>query len=879
MKKKNRIFVVTLTECLFVGLSAVNAAAQTSQTYAWHNAQIVGGGFTTGIIYNQTEPNLVYIRTDMGGAYRLNPVTNRWIPLLDWIGWDEWNLTGVESLVTDPVDPNRLYIAAGTYTNEWTDMNGAVLRSTDRGRTFERTNLPFKLGSNMPGRSMGERLAIDPHKNSILYLGARSGNGLWRSIDYGVTWSRVTSFTAVGNYAPGSGSIDGDLIGVVWVTFDPSTGTPGNATQTIYVGVADTTTSIYRSTNGGVTWASVPGQPADGFLPHHGVLASNGMLYITYSNHCGPFDGSKGDVWKYNTSNGIWTRVSPIPSSSSENNFGYGGLAVDAQHPDTIMVTSLELWWPDDIIFRSTDGGATWKRIWEWGGWPNRTFYYTQDISIAPWLDWGTHDTKPLPEVSPKLGWMIGDIKIDPFNSDRMRYVTGATIYGSDNLTDWDTGGTVSITVKAQGQEQTAVLDLISPPAGAHLISALGDLGGFRHDDLTVVPAKMLMPPTFSSGTSLDYAELDPNFIVRVGNGDGIINYAYSVDGGLNWSAALTEPAGVGGGGTVALAANGGRAVWAPSGIAVNCSTTLNGATWNASSGIPADARVASDRVNPNKFYGFRNGTFYVSTNGGATFTATAATGLPSVGDVRFKAMPGIEGDIWLAGGKEGDIYGLWHSTGSGVSFTKLTNVEEADNIGFGKAAPGRSYMTLFISAQINGVRGIFRSIDAGATWSRINDNRHQFAWTGSCITGDPRIYGRVYVSTNGRGIIYGDIYGDFTGDGIVNIYDLSEFCETWWLENDCNKTLGVDLNNDCIINFYEYSFFAQNWLKYDSYYGDLTGDGIVNINDLSEFCETWWLEDDCDKASGLDLNGDCIINFYEYSFFAQNWLKEQLHF
>ncbi len=871
--KTNRpVKLIIVYTLFFVGLAAVNAAAQTSPIYTWHNAQIVGGGFTTGIIYNQTEPNLVYIRTDMGGAYRLNSSANRWIPLLDWIGWDEWNLTGVESLATDAVEPNRLYIAAGTYTNDWTNMNGAILRSTDRGRTFERTNLPFKLGGNMPGRSMGERLAIDPHKNSILYFGARSGNGLWRSTDYGVTWSRDTNFTAVGTYAqnPGGTLYESDLIGVVWVTFD-SNGTPGNATQTIYVGVADKGNSIYRSTNGGATWAAVPGQPT-GFLPHHGVLASNGILYITYSNHCGPYEGTDGDVWKYNTIGNTWTQITP----SGASGFGFGGLAVDARNPNTIMVASMELWWPDDIIFRSTNGGTAWKQIWEWGSYPNRTFYYTQDISAAPWLDWGVHDTKPLPEVAPKLGWMIGDIEIDPFNSDKMMYVTGATIYGSDNLIDWDaTGGTIAITVKAMGEEQTSVQDLISPPTGAHLISALGDLGGFRHDDLTVVPAKMLMPPSFSTGTSIDYAELDPNFIVRVGGGDNIINYGYSNDGGLTWTEASTEPTGVTWGGTVAVAANGSRAVWAPQGTAVNYSTSINGATWTASTGIPAEAWVASDRVNSNKFYGFKDGAFYVSTNGGADFSATPATGLPSAGNVRFKAVPGIEGDIWLAGGNEGNTYGLWHSTDSGTSFTKLANVEEADNIGFGKAAAGRSYMTLYTSAQINGVRGIFRSINAGATWVRISDDQHQYAWTGSCITGDPRIYGRVYIGTNGRGIIYGGLYGDFTDDGIVDINDLFEFCEIWWLENDCNKTAELDLNGDCIINFYEYAFFAQNWLEYGGFYGDFTGDDIVNIYDLSEFCKTWWLEGDCNKTAGLDLNGDCIINFYEYSFFAQDWLGE----
>jgi cellulase/cellobiase CelA1 len=166
---------------------------------------------------------------------------------------------------------------------------------------------------------------------------------------------------------------------------------------------------------------------------------------------------------------------------------------------------------------------------------------------------------------------------------------------------------------------------------------------------------------------------------------------------------------------------------------------------------------VESDRVDPKTFYGFKSGKFYVSTDGGATFTASPATGLPSGDSVRFKALPGARGDVWLAGGSSDGPYGLWHSTDAGATFTKLANVGEADTVGFGKAAPGASYQTLFTSAEIGGVRGIFRSTDKGATWTRVNDDAHQWGWTGAAITGDPRVYGRVYVATNGRGIVYGD--------------------------------------------------------------------------------------------------------------------------
>jgi len=77
--------------------------------------------------------------------------------------------------------------------------------------------------------------------------------------------------------------------------------------------------------------------------------------------------------------------------------------------------------------------------------------------------------------------------------------------------------------------------------------------------------------------------------------------------------------------------------------------------------------------------------------------------------------------------------------------------------VGFGMAAPGASYPAIYTVGTVSGVYGIFRSIDEGNSWTRINDEAHQYGRL-DAISGDPRIYGRVYVGTAGRGIIYGDI-------------------------------------------------------------------------------------------------------------------------
>jgi xyloglucan-specific exo-beta-1,4-glucanase len=501
----------------------------------------------------------------------------------------------------------------------------------------------------------------------------------------------------------------------------------------------------------------VAGQPT-GFIAQKGVLdTAGGFLYIATSDTGGPYDGGKGDVWKYNTATGAWTQISPIPSSSADDYFGYSGLTIDRQNPNTIMVATQISWWPDIILFRSTNGGSTWTRIWDWGAYPNRTFRYTQDISSVPWLTFGGNPQ--LPEVTPKLGWMTQAMEIDPFNSNRLLYGTGATIYGTTNLTNWDAGTQITIRPTVFGLEETAVLDLISPPTGAPLVSALGDIGGFRHANLAAVPPMMFTSPGFTSTTSIDYAELNPSNMVRVGNLDKAARpndnrVAFSTDGGANWFQG-SEPGGVTGGGTVAAAANASRFVWSPQGAQVHFSVGF-GSGWTQSQGIPQGAVVEADRVNPSKFYGFSAGRFYVSTNGGQSFTATAASGLPSTGNVKFHAVPAREGDIWLAGG-EGAASGLWRSTDSGASFTRQAGVTAAVNIGFGRAAPGQSYMALYAVATIGGVTGVHRSDNAGANWVRVNDNQHQYGNMGEAITGDPRVYGRVYLGTNGRGILIGE--------------------------------------------------------------------------------------------------------------------------
>ncbi|RUS34089.1 endo-1,4-beta-glucanase [Jimgerdemannia flammicorona] len=728
-----------LASALLGVLSAVGDAASVTP-YKWGNVKIGGGGFVPGIVYSSTQSGLLYARTDIGGAYRWTASKPQWTPITDIFSAASSNFLGVESIATDAKDPKRLYIAVGQYVKSWAG-NGAILASKNQGNTWTtQWNASFPMGSNEDGRGAGERLAVNPVNNNIIFFGSRTA-GLWMSTNYGQSFTLVTSkgvfFGSVTSldltmdyiFYP-TPPTDNNGKGIVFVQFAPNT-----RGQTVFAGSHDFNNPLYRSTNGGKTWSSVSGQPK-GYFPMRSAFSSDGRsLYVTYSNGPGPNGVTNGAVWKYTLSSGEWTDITPKkPKVNSNPSFGYSGVSTDAKNPEIVVVSTINNWALGDDVYRSLDGGSTWKSLKSTA---------VQDIKVAPWLKFG--------KTAPGFGWWISDVKIDPFNSNRILYVTGATIYGSTDVNNADSGKQTHWSPVTKGLEETSVQDLASPPSGPALFDAIGDLGGFTHQNVSRA-AQMWTNPMCSSGSSVNFAGQKPSYVARAGTDGG----GYSVNAGKTWKKFTgVPPNGSGGLGKIAVSADGKTIVWTPSNADAYWSRN-NGTNWTAVSGLnPANLAVVADGWDPKTFYAYdtNSGTLWASTNSGKTFVKRATGVVTGSGVLNTVYGSKGTGDLWLASDD-----GLYHSTNGGKTFSKITGVTSAEAVGFGAPASGSSYsVTVYIAGVVDGFYGVHRSVDGGTTWTQLNDAKHQWGWIGKKVIGDPRKFGRVYVATNGRGIVLGD--------------------------------------------------------------------------------------------------------------------------
>jgi hypothetical protein len=736
-------------------------AAQ-AQAYDWNSATIKGDGFIDGIVYSQAATDVAYAHADIGGAYRLDPTTNTWIPLTDWItSSDNAQYNGAVTMAVDPTNPNNVYLVSGTYQS-----TAAFLRSTDQGRTWQRTDVSgIKVDGNGWGRGIGERLAVDPNLPSVLFYGANyfdtSHRGLWESTTSGATWNQLGSFTNYGDVwpnpvltTPGGNYVSANGVGLPFVIFDKSSGTAGFATPRIYVAsdsAANTATKLYTTSNGGTSWTLVANQPTTTNFPLRATLSADGsVMYVTYGSQAGPISSNDtGVLYKItnpSSANAVWTNITPPALSGMPT-----PVAIDPTNSN-IVYTAAQNNFPCPI-YRSTDGGTTWSTITNWtynSPGPNRI------------------DTSAPYAASQNVHWLT-DIEIDPSNHNVAMFNTGYGIYRTTNLT----ATTPTWSFYNNGLEESAAAELVSPPSGTtHLIDAIGDRDGFKQIDLTVSPASGQLSPHMGSNSDIAIAWNNVNDMVRAG---GTSPYAqYSLDEGTTWSYFGSVPSGTSGDGQIEISADGTMAVWDPPGGALVYSTRT-GSMWSAwtaptwpttgsPTGAPAgDTKLVADLVESKTFYAYYSGgpTLWMSTNGGATWSVQASGSSSSIsGATWIRAVPGNAGNLYMSRGGSG----LYFSSNHGVTWTRVNSgaVTAANQVGIGAAAPGKTYPAIFIGGTVSGQTGFFRSDDQGATWVQISDLSHAYGSI-TVIQGDPQIYGRLYLGINGRGILYADIHNPST--------------------------------------------------------------------------------------------------------------------
>jgi hypothetical protein len=763
---------------------------------SWANVKFGGGGYVTGIIIHPTAPNVRYARTDVGGAYRWDSVHNVWVAVTD--GFANGFYEGVESMAVDPTDANKVYLVGGMYID---GGNARLYRSSDQGTTWSSyVDLPFPTGGNNGGRAVGERLMVDPNMPSILFYATRT-MGLWKSTDYGSTWNQVTTLSSYQmTNSPNGGEIrqsfSNSPIGIEGVVFDtavPPTGfhSSGTPTSTIYVsvasdykGVAGLSSYLYKSTNGGTTWTgiSIPSAVSSDttyfsnlgngpYIPHiarDSDASANRKIYMVFSGQTGPGAGGNGSLYSITGPSDTW-------SSSSLHEAPWvgaslGGLSVVGSGATTRIAL-----------------GAT--NTWV-GASPG--VYYSQDAG-ANWTIIGDGTNTP-------LGW-IDTVGMDPFNLDTVLHGSGG---GISKTTNASTTHTWSADV--DGIEELATRSLMTPPPGASYLVMAGywDVGTQIHTNVNTTPTTNIPANiSFGSGNGVDTAWTNSAYIAAIGHaaGNNSAVGVYSTDSGGSWSAFAHQPPfapagpnvndGSSGEANIAVMAQD-KLVWAPSTSSGNATsdgvpyyTTDNGANWYATDLPPPTTQpnfnsayhLAADRKNPNKVYAYdsggarwsnTNGSFYYSTDGGKTFTQSTDATLSGLsyqqwGLTWLAVNPNAEGDVWLTNGDN-----VYHSTDSGVSWTKLTTMAStpagynhyngptsygAQRIALGKPMPGSSYSAaVYLVGTVGGVAGLFRSDDAGATWTRINDDAHQWGGIGA-LAADNNIAGRVYLA--GRGVLY----------------------------------------------------------------------------------------------------------------------------
>ena len=492
-----------------------------------------------------------------------------------------------------------------------------------------------------------------------------------------------------------------------------------------------------------------------------------GVLFVSFHNTA---------LRKYIPGSG-WTDIIPKGDKYIDD------IAVDPTNNNIIYAVDQNGF---EDFYRSTDQGTTWTTlVTDSRSEQGRNNFRSDDI---PW----TANSTVREWISP------GNLVIDPHNTSRMWFSEGMGMWVSNDISNTNDAPTFDNI--SQGIEEMVATDVAATQG--NIILTTWDRSAFVKTDLTGYPTSQIgLTDEFSTGTSVEVAPGNPNFITTVisdhrycgacNNGNG--NYSgYSEDGGDTWtkfgslSGGNNSPSKLNFGEVVVSATNTSNMVW------VNRDnqntalyyTTNKGNSWNAAtvpSGyynssftfLTSKKVLTSDPVVGGKFYSYawQPGRIFSSSDGGANWDyASASPNLPtSVWHAQLKAAPGKAGHLWFATGYDHQVadpntHGLFFSPDGGTNFSRMQDVQECWALGFGKAQSGSNYPTIFMYGLVYNEWGLYRSTNQGAGWVKLVDYPLGLFDIVTAVSGDPDIFGRVYIGYKGNSFVYGD------GSAVANV-------------------------------------------------------------------------------------------------------------
>ena len=196
-------------------------------------------------------------------------------------------------------------------------------------------------------------IAVQPGRPSTYYVAVASG-GVWKTVNSGTTWTPI--FDEQGSYSIGCVTIDPNDPLVVWV------GTGENNSQRS-VSYGD---GVYRSKDGGKSWENM-GLKASEHIAK--ILIDPRNSNVVYVAAQGPLWTPGGDRGLYKTTDGGKTWAHSLKIGE---NTGVTDVWMDPRNPDVLYAAAYQrrrhVWTlinggPESAIYKSTDAGATWKKL------------------------------------------------------------------------------------------------------------------------------------------------------------------------------------------------------------------------------------------------------------------------------------------------------------------------------------------------------------------------------------------------------------------------------------------------------------------------------------------------------------------------------------